>query len=218
MRARTWVTAAGLTSLAVLLLCIGAGARPLFIDDRAPAEPVLTQTEVGFAQDMLAHHNQALIMVSRLDPDADPAVLAIARRIDTVQRGEIGELIGWLRLAGQPTVNPTPMSWMHQPDPTTAAHHRTGSATDVTVHESLMPGMATQQELDALSAARGQDASVQFLRLMQRHHYGGIQMTQAVDRLLDGGIVKQTARDMMSSQGQEAGLMGLELDSITPRG
>lgn len=38
---------------------------------------------------------------------------------------------------------------------------------------------------------------------------GGIQMAQAADRLLHGGVVEQTARDMISTQGQEAGLIGL---------
>ncbi|TCJ96645.1 DUF305 domain-containing protein [Nocardia alba] len=210
MSTRRWITATGLAGVAVLLLAIGAAARPLFVDDRTPAEPVLTSIEIGFAQDMLAHHSQALVMISRLDPGVEPAVTALARRIDTVQRGEIGQLTGWLRLAGQPTVNPRPMSWMHHPE----THQHTEPSADVSVHDTRMPGMATQQELDALAAARGHDANVLFLRLMQRHHYGGIQMAQTVDRLLDGGIVEQTARDMMSSQGQEAGLMGVLLDSL----
>ncbi|MBH0779845.1 DUF305 domain-containing protein [Nocardia bovistercoris] len=217
MTARAMVTAAGLTGLAVLLLVLGAAARPLVTDDRTPAEPVLNPTETGFAQDMLAHHNQALIMISRLDPGADSAVLAIARQIETVQRGEIGQLTGWLRLAGRPSVNPTPMSWMHRPDPTAADHHHDAKSTDVTVHDTAMPGMATWQELDALAAARGQEASVLFLRLMQRHHYGGIEMARAADLLLDGGVIEQTARDMMSSQGREAGLMGVLLDSLSQR-
>ncbi|MGW0328982.1 DUF305 domain-containing protein [Nocardia sp. NPDC003183] len=187
---------------------------PLLVDDHTPAEPVLTPIEVGFAQDMLGHHSQALVMISRLDPGVAPAVTALARRIDTVQRGEIGQLTGWLRLAGQPAVNPTPMSWMHRP----GTHRHSAPVADITSHDTPMPGMATQQELDALAAARGQDTNVLFLRLIQRHHYGGIQIAQAVEQLLDGGIVEQTARDMMSSQGQEAGLMGVLLDSlIDPR-
>ncbi|MFF0543189.1 DUF305 domain-containing protein [Nocardia thailandica] len=217
MSPRHWVSAGGLISVVLLSLVLGAAARPLFISDNVPPEPVLSATEVGFAQDMLAHHNQALIMISRLDPGADPAVAAIARRIDTAQRGEIGQLVGWLRLAGQPTANPTPMSWMHPAETTGGHQHTAPTRDDVTVHDTPMPGMATPQELDALSAARGRDASVLFLRLMQRHHYGGIQMAQTADQLLDSGVVKQTARDMMTSQGQEAGLMGVLLDSLSLR-
>ncbi|WP_236566670.1 DUF305 domain-containing protein [Nocardia sp. CY41] len=51
--------------------------------------------------------------------------------------------------------------------------------------------MASQADLDALAGARGAEAATRFLRLMQRHHYGGIQMAQAADRLLHGGVVEQ---------------------------
>ncbi|WP_307188335.1 hypothetical protein [Nocardia alba] len=79
MSVRHCVTAAGLAGMVV----VGAAIRPLLIDDAAPTHPVLNPVEVGLAQDMLAHHSQALTMNSRLDPGADPAVTAIARRIDT---------------------------------------------------------------------------------------------------------------------------------------
>ncbi|WP_307188336.1 DUF305 domain-containing protein [Nocardia alba] len=100
--------------------------------------------------------------------------------------------------------------------PTGTHEHRQPSA-DITVRATSMPGMATQQELDILSAARGQDADLVFLGLMQRHHFGGIQMARAADQLLEGGVVEQTAREMMSSQGQEAGIMGLQISAIHSR-
>lgn len=210
MRAR--ITAAvAVLGAGVLLLVIGAAGRPLLFDDRADPMPILNAVEIGFAQDMLAHHNQALMMVERLDTGADPAVRALAERIDDTQRGEIGQLIAWLRLAGAPTVNPEPMAWMH-PVPDNAGHH--GGPPDSRPEHpagTLMPGMASRDELDALAAARGEQAAILFLQLMQRHHYGGIDMAAAADRLLDSGVVKQTARDMLSSQGQEAGIMGMLL-------
>ncbi|MBF6468748.1 DUF305 domain-containing protein [Nocardia beijingensis] len=65
--------------------------------------------------------------------------------------------------------------------------------------------------------ARDAEAATRFLRLMQRHHYGGIQRAQAADRLLHGGVVEQTARDMISTRGQEAGLIGLLARTAAPR-
>ena len=212
MRSRVLTIAAAL-SAAVMLFALGAATRPLISgdEDKGTAAPVLNPTEIGFVQDMLAHHNQALIMVSRLDSSAAPEIRALAGRIDDTQRSEIGQFLGWLRLAGAPTTNPEPMAWMHRDEGT--GHHDTGPAT--TEHNApesgLMPGMAGRAELDALSSARGADAGTLFLQLMQRHHYGGIEMATAADRLLDSGVVKQTARDMMTTQGQEAGLMGVLL-------
>ncbi|MFE6861780.1 DUF305 domain-containing protein [Nocardia sp. NPDC057668] len=210
MITRRWAAVA-CVGVAALMFTLGAATRPLLVADSPDPSPVLTSIEIGFAQDMLAHHTQALIMVSRLDPGADPAVLGLARRLEDTQRGEIGQMQGWLRLAGAPLVNPDPMAWMHEAPPS-ADHHavpepqRQQSAT--------MPGMATQADLDALSAARGRDASVLFLQLMRRHHLGGVAMAQSADQLITGGVVEQAARDMGSSQGQEIGLMGLLLSSV----
>ncbi|WP_328397552.1 DUF305 domain-containing protein [Nocardia sp. NBC_00416] len=193
-----------------VLLVLGAAIRPLFVDDPvAPA--ILSATETGFVQDMSAHHHQALVMVQRLDPGADPAVLGVARQIEDTQLSEIGMMLGWLRMAGAPAAGPEPMRWMPEQ---THEHH---AAHDP--HAASMPGMATQGDLDALSAARGRAAAVLFLRLMQRHHEGGIAMARAADALLTGGVVKQAAREMISEQTQEAGLMALllaQLESSPP--
>ncbi|WP_336084481.1 DUF305 domain-containing protein [Nocardia sp. SSK8] len=181
-------------ALAVLLLTMGAALRPL-VSSNEPA-PVLTATEIGFVQDMVAHHSQALVLVQRLDPGAGPGVLALAGQIADAQRTELGMLLGWLRLAGAPVTNAEPMSWMPR------AHHGP-------THDDA--GMASTAELDELSAARGAEAEVLFLRLMQRHHYGGLRMATAADDLLVDGEVKRAARDMLTGQGREAGLLGMLL-------
>ncbi|MGW1740786.1 DUF305 domain-containing protein [Nocardia sp. NPDC001965] len=188
-----------------LLLVLGAAIRPLFVDDPGPPE-ILSATEIGFIQDMAAHHAQALVMVQRLDPGADPAVRGLAGQIEDTQISEIGTLLGWLRLAGAPVTGSAPMSWMPEQ---THDHH---AAHDPDA--AAMPGMAAQAELDALSAARGRDAAILFLRLMQRHHEGGIGMARVADALLTQGVVKQVAREMITAQTQETGLMALLLAQL----
>ncbi|EME18134.1 DUF305 domain-containing protein [Rhodococcus triatomae] len=193
-----------LASLVLLLLVVGAALRPLVIPERSGAGPVLDDVEVGFVQDMAAHHQQALAMVNRLAPDVDPTVAALARQIGDAQRIEIGTLQGWLRLAEAAPTNPTPMNWMVEG----AGHRHDAVSTGPGV---AMPGMATTAELDGLSSAHGRDAEVLFLQLMERHHAGGVEMARAADRLLTGGPVKEVARGAMQSQSQEAGLMGVML-------
>ncbi|MEU4314992.1 DUF305 domain-containing protein [Nocardia sp. NPDC024068] len=193
-----------------LLLVLGAAIRPLFVDDPVAPE-ILSATEIGFVQDMAAHHHQALVMVQRLDPGAEPAVRGLARQIEDTQLSEIGTLLGWLRLAGAPAAGPAPMNWMPE---RTRDHH---GAHDPGA--SAMPGMATQSELDSLSAARGRFAAILFLQLMQRHHEGGIAMARVADALLTRGVVKQVAREMITAQTQESGLMALllaQLDANPP--
>ncbi|MBF6454984.1 DUF305 domain-containing protein [Nocardia cyriacigeorgica] len=195
---------AGYAAVAVLLLVIGAALRPLFVDDDRPADPVLDEVEIGFVQDMTAHHQQALIMVQRLDPAVDPAVARLAQQMADTQRLEIGTMLGWLRLANASPLSPQPMAWMRAA--AEPAHH-TGPAGAHTPAGHPMPGMATMAELDALSAARGRAAEILFLQLMLRHHQGGVAMAQAADQLIESGPVKETARSMIHAQSQESGVM-----------
>ncbi|MFC6012313.1 DUF305 domain-containing protein [Nocardia lasii] len=184
---------------AVFLLVLGAALRPVFFADSAAPPTLFGVTELGFVQDMTAHHQQALILTERLDAGVDPAVRGLADQIADVQRMEIGTLLGWTQLAGAAPTSAEPMRWM-------ARDHHSSSG-----HEG-MPGMATVAELDALSAARGAAAETLFLRLMYRHHAGGIAMARAADALLTSGPVKQAARAMAQSQSQELGYLGMLLE------
>ncbi|MFI6569486.1 DUF305 domain-containing protein [Nocardia fluminea] len=185
---------------ALFLLALGAALRPLFVVEVATPAPVLTTTELGFVQDMTAHHQQALILTERLDPAADPTVRRLADQIADTQRVEIGTLLGWTQLARAAPTADVPMTWM------AGTHHHAPSPNDT------MPGMATTADLDALTAARGADAETRFLQLMYRHHAGGITMARAADTLLTSGPVKQAARAMAQSQSQELGYLGMLLD------
>ncbi|MBC7304923.1 MAG: DUF305 domain-containing protein, partial [Nocardia sp.] len=191
---------------AVFLLALGAALRPLFVTETAAPAPILTATELGFVQDMTAHHQQALVLAERLDPAADPGVRRLADQIADTQRVEIGTLLGWTQLAGAAPTAAVPMAWM------------AGTHEHSTTAPSTMPGMVTTADLDALGAARAADAEALFLRLMYRHHAGGITMARAADALLTSGPVKQAARAMAQSQSRELGYLGmlLNLRGISP--
>ncbi|GAB3203601.1 DUF305 domain-containing protein [Nocardia tengchongensis] len=193
--------------LALTLLAAGMLLRPLLIPEHeTPA--VLNQTEIGFSQDMAAHHGQALIMVQRLDSGVDPTVRQLAQQIADAQRMEIGTLLGWLRLANASPDSKHPMAWMTSDS---AGAHDHSMPTMAATNGTAMPGMATQTELDALAVARGKDAEVLFLQLMLRHHRGGVAMAKAADQLVASGPVKEAARGMIAAQSQEAGLMTIML-------
>ncbi|MFC9659634.1 DUF305 domain-containing protein [Nocardia sp. NPDC127606] len=194
--------AALLAGLALLLLAMGMALRPVLIPGDAARDPLLNATEIGFVQDMVAHHSQALLLVQRLDRGVEPSVAALADQIADTQRAELGMLLGWLRLANAPVTAERPMAWMAQ-----SATHRHRAASP----DSAMPGMATTAELDQLAAARAGQAEVLFLQLMRRHHYGGVEMAADADALLTGGEVERTARGMVTEQGREAGLLDLLL-------
>ncbi|MEU0544354.1 DUF305 domain-containing protein [Nocardia sp. NPDC005978] len=195
--------AAALGALALLLVGAGVLLRPAIIPENHSAPAVLDAVEIGFIQDMTAHHQQALFMVQRLDAAVDPTITQLARQIEDTQRTEIGTMLGWLRLANASPTNPHPMSWMPDAD-MPAGHDHSGAG-------GLMPGMATMAELDALSAARGTAAETLFIQLMLRHHAGGVAMAKSADALVASGPVKETARSMITGQSQEAGVLTLLL-------
>ncbi|RDI44616.1 DUF305 domain-containing protein [Nocardia mexicana] len=189
-----------------LLLVLGAAGRPLLIADPTAGSP-FTAADIGFLQDMTTHHQQAVLMVSRLPADTDPVVRTLALRIDQTQRHEIGTMTGWLTLADRTTTNPAPMAWMRR-------DHQHSDTGEQMSHAATMPGMATFAELDAIGTAP--DPEAVFLNLMQRHHYGGILMAQAAQQQLSDGPVTRLAREILVEQSSEIGTIGLMLTRPRP--
>ncbi|MFD0364757.1 DUF305 domain-containing protein [Nocardia sp. GCM10030253] len=202
MNRRNLILAGSLAALGMLLLVLGAAVRPLIVTDVQTRTEVLTSTEIEFVQDMVAHHQQALLMVASLDPGVQPSITQLAVQIDRSQRTEIGTMLGWLQLASVTATNPHPMRWM------APSHHAASPAAP-----DPMPGTVTRSELDALATARGGQAEQLFLRLMQRHHQGAVAMARVADSLLEPGPVKYLAREIIATQSQESGLMSILLEA-----
>jgi uncharacterized protein (DUF305 family) len=190
--ARTWwrigaLFAAALVG-AVTVFCLTPGPRSV--------APPLTATDVGFAQDMSAHHHQAVIMSDMVAADAAPEVRALADQIKFSQLREIGQMTGWLQIADAPVVSPDPMAWMM----TDAGHHMVGG-------EMAMPGMASPADLTRLQRATGRANEILFVQLMTRHHQGGIDMAASAVQHTTTNAVHQTAVAMTDEQSQEIILM-----------
>lgn len=203
----------GLGAGAVLLLVIGAGLRPYLLPLPHSVDVVLSDVEIGFIQDMSAHHQQALFMVDRLDTNVDATVLRLAHQIESTQRTEVGMLQGWLRLINAPMANSTPMDWMH---PTNApeGHQHSQVRTSAVTAPATMPGMATWEDLDELGRIRGSGATTLFLQLMLRHHQGGAEMAEAFINQQHSGYVYEAAQAMLQDQRQEIGVMLMLLEEL----
>ena len=122
--------------------------------------------DIGFSQDMIVHHEQAVVMAQLVrDRTKNPRIAALATGIIDEQLLDIGALRGYLALWQAPLLPAgPPMTWM------TAGHeHHAAGATG-------MPGMATTAELNALREAKGAALDRMFLELMLRHHAGGLAM------------------------------------------
>jgi uncharacterized protein (DUF305 family) len=181
--------------------------------DSGPVVPADDSVDAGFARDMQVHHSQAVDMAMTVrDNTDDPAVRTIAYDIALTQRQQIGQMYAWLDLWGlsQSSQNPT-MSWMSDD----SGHDMEHMDDNEPVSASLMPGMATPEEMNELRAARGEDAEIVFLQLMIRHHMGGIEMAQYAADHAEVEQVRQLAETMATSQTAEIDAMN---DMLVERG
>ncbi len=158
--------------------------------------------EVGFAQDMISHHDQAVEMaVAELQTGAEPLARHFAQEIIISQRYEIGLMTAWLQDWGHdPADRPAvAMSWMSQ---RSRSHHGNGLA-DHAVNAEAMPGMATPEEMAGLRASSGRDTDARFIRLMKAHHEGGIPMAEDAATNTDDPKVRELASRIAKYQRTE---------------
>lgn len=191
--------------LAVIGLALAAGGFAMGTlvgddgEDAASFRPGENSVDVGFARDMTTHHNQAVEMAGIVrDRSTDPDVRLLAFDIETGQLSQVGTMQGWLQLWGRgPNGTDAPMAWMGG-----VPGHDHGGGEDAGPG-APMPGMATSREMDQLRAARGKDLDVQFLRLMIRHHLGGVPMARYTEENAQEPVVRNLAEKIVVAQSNE---------------
>ncbi|MFJ3706045.1 MULTISPECIES: DUF305 domain-containing protein [unclassified Streptomyces] len=194
-----FVVAVGL----VLLMVVRPSAASPSGSGAPGAVPAEGSADVGFARDMSVHHQQAVEMAFIVrDRTDDEDVRRLAYDIINTQANQRGMMLGWLESWDRPkTSERPPMEWMGHP---------------VTPSDgSLMPGMATDTQLDRLRAADGKDAEVLFLRLMTVHHRAGADMAQAAAGAAGTDGIRGLAAGMARAQESEISLMA---DMLEARG
>lgn len=124
-----------------------------------------SDADIYFMSGMIPHHAQAVLIAGWAPSHgAGERVKLLCERIVVSQRDEIKLMQTWLADRGQ------------EVPPADATHHKMqhGDA----VHEMLMPGMLTDEELKQLDAARGTEFDRLFLRFMIKHHQGALTMVK----------------------------------------
>ena len=170
---------------AVLFLGLAAGYA-LFGGGGGPSA---NAADVGFLQDMRAHHDQAVSMafiyLEKPLAEQDPVLRSMAKTIIADQQFENGYMVGLLLDIGADPANETgqAMGWM-----------------DAAVPLDRMPGMATEDQLAQLLAASGPAADQLFADLMIAHHEGGIHMADEAALRADRADVRLLAERMATNQ------------------
>ena len=129
--------------------------------------------DVRFMQDMTVHHAQAVAMAALVEGRTNNEdIVAIAGRIDASQADEIEFMRDWLATRGQAEKAAMAMTMGDH------AEHGMAPGADMHAGHSLMKGMATPAQMEALAAANGTEFDRQFLQLMIAHHMGAIEMVE----------------------------------------
>ena len=156
-----------------------------------------SDADVDFMSGMIPHHAQAVIMAGWAPTHGARSDVAIlCERIVVGQRDEIAMMQGWLRDRG-----------LEVPDATnTKQKMKMGDM----VHEMLMPGMLTDEEMVALDKSRGPEFDRLFLEGMIRHHQGAIDMVNVLFKSYGAAqdeTVFKFANDVYADQGIEIAKM-----------
>lgn len=141
--------------------------------------------DIAFAQMMIPHHEQAIVMSDyALRNTTNPQILELAGEISAAQDPEIAQMTAMLERFG----------------------------ADMGGHEGhVMAGMLTDDELAALDAARGPQFDVLFLEAMIAHHVGAIDMAEDVLASGSDPEVRALAEEIISAQQAEIDAMTMLL-------
>jgi uncharacterized protein (DUF305 family) len=124
------------------------------------AQASYTASDVAFMQHMIVHHQQALDMAVLVKERTNTEELVtIAGRIEASQADEIAFMKNWLAERGEPAEDPAMKGHGEH------LHH-------------MMKGMASPEQMKALSQAKGVEFDRQFLTLMIAHHEGAVDMVE----------------------------------------
>ncbi|MHA4776594.1 DUF305 domain-containing protein [Streptomyces sp. MSC1_001] len=145
------------------------------------------QADVAFAQGMIPHHRQAILMSDMVAANGASAdVKALAEEIKKAQAPEIETMSGWLKEWGEKVPTGVGMDGMGHGD-----------------DDSGMPGMMDDQDLNRLGNARGNAFDTMFLTMMIEHHEGAIAMAKTEKQQGAYGPAKDLADDIITSQTAE---------------
>lgn len=180
-----------LVLLVVVLIAIPA---VMFAELRDPDDD---SVEAGFLRDMMTHHGQAVEMALIVrDRTDDEQLRFLATDILLSQQQQLGMMGGWLQVWGlSPNRDGPAMAWM-------------GHSAD-----GPMPGMATTDDIDQRRTLPVEEAEILFLRLMIKHHQGGVEMAQAYLDLGDQDEASAFASSIVQIQTVEIDTMNLMLDN-----
>ncbi|MBE2998480.1 DUF305 domain-containing protein [Nocardiopsis sp. HNM0947] len=169
------------------------------------------EADVDYLVMMIEHHTQALEMTD-LVPDRHErdGIERIADRISAAQEPEITAMESWLEenVFAPARENPAHQNFCGLEGD--GDHHAEGEDVAecvLDVDHDDMEGMVSEEDLERLESAEGDDFDQLFVELMSEHHRGAV--TMAEDVMADGSDrqVLEMANDLIAEQNTEISRM-----------
>lgn len=160
-------------AVVVAALFVGAGA---WVGIRAFADRP-NASDIGFSDDMTAHHFQALSMSWRyIERGTDPVLLSTAKEIVYGQSGEIQRMQEMISGWNAEVSDDIAMEWM-----------------GMSVPQDQQPGMASDADMERLSKLSGRELDDLWSSLMIKHHGGGVHMARAALDSANNSVIRSIA-------------------------
>jgi uncharacterized protein (DUF305 family) len=144
----------------------------------APASSGHNSQDVMFAQMMIPHHQQAIVMAKQAATKASsPQVKKLAAQIEQAQDPEIQKMTGWLKAWGASVPSPGGMQ--------------------------MGEGMMSEQDMTKLGKLSGKQFDKAFLQMMIKHHQGAVTMAKTEQASGSSADAKALADSIVTSQSAE---------------
>jgi uncharacterized protein (DUF305 family) len=196
---------------------VDSATAPVVVQPGAPGKPSRTlppstkgtlpprsQADVEFMQGMIMHHSQAVEMTALIPSHTENKDLrSLGARISSSQSDEIKFMQRWLAARSEPVS----MAMPGMPD-----MDMSGQPT------ALMPGMLTQEQMDALRKAKDAEFDHLFLTGMIQHHNGALIMVKDLFDIAGAGQdadIFNFATDADNTQRAEIRIMQTMLEKKT---
>ena len=205
--------AAALAIVAIALLAAGVGPAVRHAADGALRQTDPGAVDIGFAQSMIEHHQQAIVIAKLLLDGRPSALRALAQSIADTQLVELGEMRGWLNLWERPLPAQRGMGWMllarSPPDAQLNAY-----LLDCSRSPTGMAGLASDEALERLRELEGLERDRHFLQLMLAHHHGAMPMARFAAAEARQATVRDLATRIAIEQAEEIGRLDLTLAAL----
>src|SRR3569833_2930308 len=182
--------------------------RTLAADTHASLPPI-SRADVDFMQGMIMHHSQAVEMTALIRSHTEnKSVRALGAKISSSQADEIWMMQRWLAARGQATS----MEMPGMPGTDLSGNPIPGSPG-----MTMMPGMLTAEQMEALRMARGAEFDRLFLWGMIQHHGGAVVMVKDLFNSAGAGQdaeIFDFATDVDNSQRAEIRIMQKLLEEL----